>query len=344
MTDEKQTEAGAGRSRNGSRKRHVRIVFLIAAVLLTAVAAGCSRKPPEEPVKPTAVPAVEVPPELTGTPEATPTPEVTSTPETTPMPEVALTPEAPPATEPAKVPSDTGTAFIPSGTGGRVTFTGMTVDVSAAQVGDTVRFGSYEQDNDTGNGAEAIEWYVLDKQDGKLLLLSRFALDCKRYHEEHEDVTWETCTLRDWLNGTFFTTAFGAAEQGRIVTTRVKNEDNLKWETGGGNDTEDKVFLLSIGETERYFSSDSGVEDPARRVKLTAYAKAQGGHSYCDAEHDSFYTPEYDGNGWWWLRSPGSDGLCAAGVGETGTVWRGSNYILCDNHVVRPALWLNVEE
>lgn len=274
MTEEKQTGADAGRS---CRKRHTSIVLMIVTELLTAVAAGCSRKLPEEAVKPTAV--------------------------------------------------------------------SVTVsDVSAAQVGDTVRFGSYEQDNDAGNGAEAIEWLVLDKQEGKLLLLSRYALDCKRYHEEYEDVTWETCTLRDWLNSTFFMTAFCEAEQKRIVTTRVKNEDNPEWGTGGGNDTEDKVFLLSTGEAERYFSSGYSVKDPARRVKLTAYAEAQGGLPYRDAKQDSYGTPEYDGNGWWWLRSPGASGLCAAGVSWTGDVWRGSNYICCDNHVVRPALWLNPEE
>lgn len=66
-----------------------------------------------------------------------------------------------------------------------------------AKVGDTVRFGSYEQDNDVSNGTEAIEWFVLDKQDGKFLLLSKKALGAKLYNEGMEDVIWETCTLRN---------------------------------------------------------------------------------------------------------------------------------------------------
>lgn len=133
--------------------------------------------------------------------------------------------------EPTPAPAPSGTAFTPSGTGGHVTFTGNTVEASEAQVGDTVRFGSYEQDNDLNNGAEAIEWLVLDKQDGKLLLLSKDALDAKPYNEEDEDVTWETCTLRSWLNDTFYTTAFRQEEQGSIATTKVKNEDNPKYGT-----------------------------------------------------------------------------------------------------------------
>ena len=196
-----------------SEKRHIRACLLIVAMLLT-VTAGCSRKPSEPEVNPTAAPTGEATPEPTAKPAEAATPEPTDAPTSAP---------------------DTGTAFTPSGIGGRVTFTGTTAEISKAQVGDTVRFGSYEQDNDKDNGSEAIEWLVLDKQDGKLLLLSKDALDAKPYNEEFKDVTWETCTLRSWLNDTFYSTAFSTAEQGLIATARVKNEDNPKYGTEGGN-------------------------------------------------------------------------------------------------------------
>ncbi|MBP3696995.1 MAG: hypothetical protein J6J45_05560, partial [Clostridia bacterium] len=73
-------------------------------------------------------------------------------------------------------------------------------DFSDTQVGDYITFGSYEQDNDLSNGKEPIEWLVLDKQDGKVLVISKYALDAKPYNDEYVDVTWETCTLRSWLN------------------------------------------------------------------------------------------------------------------------------------------------
>ena len=43
-------------------------------------------------------------------------------------------------------------------------------------VGDVLAFGHYEQDNNPDNGPEPIEWIVLDVQDGKALLLSRYGL------------------------------------------------------------------------------------------------------------------------------------------------------------------------
>lgn len=209
------------------------------------------------------------------------------------------------------------------------------VALSKAKAGDIVHYGSYEQDNDLSNGAEAIEWLVLDKQDGKLLLLSKDALDCKMYNKETGAVTWETCTLRSWLNGEFYNTAFRQTEQERILMTQVKNEDNPEDGTEGGNDTEDKVFLLSIGEVLNYFDPDYSAYDPARRAKVTEYAKAQ------DAYVSSF--SGYAGNGWWWLRSPGFRSDFAAGVYDDGSVFCFGCSELRDDLVVRPAFWLNLE-
>ena len=208
-------------------------------------------------------------------------------------------------------------------------------EMRKASVGDYVTFGSYEQDNDMSNGAEAIEWQVLDKKDGKVLLMSKYALDVKPYHEKQEAVTWETCTLRSWLNNEFYNTAFGSGEQKYIAESYLSNADNSKHGTNGGNATYDKVFLLSIGESTTYFYWESDVEDPARGAGVTEYAKAQGAWT---SELEEFY-----GNGWLWLRSPGETVTDAAGIYSGGHVDYQGYYVDDTTHVIRPALRVVVE-
>ena len=133
--------------------------------------------------------------------------------------------------------------------------TEQTEEPLALEVGDTYICGKYEQDNDTSNGAEAIEWIVLDKDGDKVLLISKYLLDCQPYHTEVTDVTWETCSLRQWLNGTFAEAAFSADEAERILTTTVSAAVNPEYSADPGNDTEDKVFLLGISEAETYFET-----------------------------------------------------------------------------------------
>lgn len=201
-------------------------------------------------------------------------------------------------------------------------------------VGDYITFGSYEQDNNTANGLEDIEWLVLDVQDGKVLVVSNYALDCKPYNEEIEEVTWETCTLRSWLNDEFINTAFTVDEQSQISATTVVNAGNSGCGTDGGNDTTDKVFLLSIEEAEEYFLTDD-----VRKCAPTDYAIAQGA-TISESESTGGRA-----TGWWWLRSPGNNHLTAAGVIFNGNVRFNlmGNHAYEDGNVVRPALWINLD-
>ncbi len=196
------------------------------------------------------------------------------------------------------------------------------------KAGDTYTFGTYEQDNDTSNGAEAIEWTVLDKKDDKLLVISKYALDCQPYNSEDVEVTWESCTLRTWLNDEFLSEAFSVDEQSVIALTTVTTDENPSYDTDPGNDTEDKVFLLSIAEAEEYFSTDE-----ERKCVPTAYAIAQGA-----------YTSSVGGKGTclWWLRSPGGIQRSAADVGYDGSVRHHGYYVHSDGVAVRPALWINL--
>ena len=201
------------------------------------------------------------------------------------------------------------------------------------KVGDTYTFGAYEQDNSTSNGKEAIEWTVLDKDGMSLLLISKQALDCQQYNTSYTDVTWESCSLRKWMNGTFLSKAFNAEEQAQIQNTTVSADKNPEYNTNPGNATTDKVFLLSINEVERYFNSDE-----ARKCAPTAYAKAQGAYtSY------SYKTASGAATCWWWLRSPGNSLSVAANVLIDGSVNYIGNIVNYDIYAVRPALWINLD-
>lgn len=116
--------------------------------------------------------------------------------------------------------------------------------------GDTFSFGVYEQDGDLDNGPEPIEWIVLRNKDGVLYAISKYGLENKPYHNRKEPVTWENCSLRQWLNGDFYENAFSAEEKALIMETEIRNQDNPYYGTEAGNDTFDKVFLLSYSEYE----------------------------------------------------------------------------------------------
>ncbi len=207
-------------------------------------------------------------------------------------------------------------------------------------VGSIVTFGQYEQDNNKGNGQEEIEWIVLDVQDGKSLLLSRYGLDKKPYNTKYTNITWEQCTLRLWLNEEFLQTAFSEEEQSAILTTEVDNskaQGYSGWSTDGGINTQDRIFLLSYAEANKYLGvtyDDSN--NQKSRVAPTSWAKAQGAWI-----SDSNKTTDGEPAGWWWLRSPGLSRSSAATVTCDGSL--SSSSVGNDDGVVRPAFWINLE-
>lgn len=206
-------------------------------------------------------------------------------------------------------------------------------------VGNYVTFGTYPQTK-AGKDATPIEWLVLARDGDKALLISRYGLDAQPYNKDHTSVTWETCTLRTWLNGTFYNKAFSSAEQAAILTTNVDNSKNQcysGWSTSSGNNTQDKVFLLSYAEANKYFGvTYDNSSNTKSRVAPTAYAIAHGAWT-------SSYEKTADDidAGWWWLRSPGYDQKLAANVYADGS--SGNLNINYDDVSVRPALWVNIE-
>ncbi len=195
----------------------------------------------------------------------------------------------------------------------------------SVSVGDFIKFGSYEQDNDISNGSEDIEWLVLAKEDGRALVISKYALDCQQYNTLQTHSTWETCSLRKWLNETFLECAFSEEERTMISSVTVSADKNSNYGTSSGNSTQDKVFLLSIAEANKYFAGAS-----ARQCKGTAYCYAKGAYKGSN------------GNCWWWLRSPGGDSYHAASVINDGSVYDYGYTVNYENRTVRPALWINL--
>ena len=192
------------------------------------------------------------------------------------------------------------------------------------KIGETIEFGNYPQDKD---GTEKpIEWIVMKNEGNQVLLLSKYVLDAKPYNKELKAVTWETSDIRQWLNNEFYTTAFNKTEKAKIQTSLIKNEDNSKYGTSGGNDTEDKVFLLSEKEAETLFSNDE-----EKIAKATEYAEKSV--VYVNEEKAVL----------WWLRSPGSDSRSAAVVDNYGWVIGGGGYVDDSGGGVRPALHLNLQ-
>lgn len=166
----------------------------------------------------------------------------------------------------------------------------------------------------------APEWVLLelDEATGKALVLSRECVARMPFHAEWTKITWEECTLRQWLNTEFYD-SLPEAVRARVVETELKNPDACT--IPGGNDTVDKVFLLGV---DHYNAMDA-----------------------------SLRAAEYRGSGcWWWLRTPGYDSYNFANVNRCGGLdggfdpegkYSGHGYhVDSDSGCVRPACYLNL--
>lgn len=196
-----------------------------------------------------------------------------------------------------------------------------------ANVGDIITLGSYPQSDKYNGTVDPIEWKVLDKAEGKALVISVKGLDMVRVNEKYADVTWETSIQRAWMNGEFLEKAFTAEEKALILDTKVTTAGCEKCGTCGGADTTDKVFALSKEEIEKYFP-----EKDARRAATTPYALTKG-----------MYQCDENGSCVWWTRSIGCQQFAALRVNVTGGF---SGTIYDDNkahRAARPAMWIKVD-
>jgi len=194
-----------------------------------------------------------------------------------------------------------------------------TEKIKAAQVGDIILFGNYDQDMNRLNGREYIEWLVLEKKNNKILVLSKYGLDWQPYEDNFfkKGVLWSNCSLRKWLNGTFISTAFSSSEQSRIA-----------------RNGQDHVFLLSSSEVDDYLPSES-----LRQCQPTDYAVVHGAE---------IVDPSLDVCRWWLRVDITRDFVMAAEYADyTLVAWEWPVFIngvgLCPSLAVRPAMWISTE-
>jgi len=176
---------------------------------------------------------------------------------------------------------------------------------AVSRTAETMDFGGYR-------------WLVLEERGGRALLLMQDILEKRPFNEAGNDAEtrapWEACTLRAWLNGTFYS-SFSQADRARIVEAAVLGGGNREYGVKAGKETRDRVFLLSLEEALLYLPTD------AARV-----ARANGAAA------------------WWWLRSPGMEAYQAAvvtGEGSLGYAGNGVNYY---DRGVRPAIWVTLPQ
>ncbi len=209
---------------------------------------------------------------------------------------------------------------------------------------DTIYFGNYWQEDTNGDGAAdkndaktPIKWRVLSVDGDDAFLLADRNLDCQQYNTTQVNVTWETCTLRSWLNDVFYNDAFISSEQEKIVTTTVVNEDNGGYGTEGGNDTQDKIYLLSSKEALNVAYGFSAEKDDSgtREASVTEYTLAGGGIQ-------SSNLPTRDGISYWWLRTPGQLGSQASLVNLYGSVYTIGHDVSDDSKAIRPVLHIDL--
>lgn len=199
---------------------------------------------------------------------------------------------------------------------------------TAVSKGDIINFGTYEH----GDNVEPIEWIVLNVEDSKALILSKYAIEQKRYNESSMGgKTWNNCDLRTYLNEEFMTVAFSGDEKDRICKTYLPTEEYM--ESGSAErypaqPTFDKVFCLSFDEACAYFP-----EKFSARCKATLHAIEKStdpdlwvrSGNYCD----------------WWLRNPGWSDGSAAYVWADGSIDNRGHYQFNEGGV-RPAMWIKL--
>lgn len=175
-----------------------------------------------------------------------------------------------------------------------------------AQVGDVVEFGSYEQDGDTSNGKEPIEWRVLAVEGNRAYVVSQKALDAHVFNEDEEDGNdWNSSELKAWLENDFASQAFTGNEMKAI---------------------DGAPTLLSIDEANKYFMSDKDRICMPTQQAVNNGAWTLDDNSVCRL----------------WLRSPGDDSFSAAFVYSDGCVNSDGDFVDDAAGAVRPALWINL--
>lgn len=277
------------------------------------------------------------------------------------------------------VEADGDELLVEAGEGAIVNASGIR-EMGSINVGDMVSLGSYEQDGKEKNGAEQIEWRVIDVKDGKALLLADKILESKTY-----DITgtfsgkhWADSEIREWLNGEFYDEAFDDDEKDVILLSDIENgytvwdDDKKAVKMIEEDNTEDYVFLLSKEEFEKCFpleyvtayeydanyqgfTMDSMCE-PTEYVISKVYesdlVKIYSDYEYTVEDKGGYITVEYPEEVFdkvyfdWFLRTT-HDGLGLGDICEWGVEGEGklvTNQMKYWESGIRPAIWIDIDD
>ena len=222
--------------------------------------------------------------------------------------------------------------------------------LAAAGQGDLVTFGRFEQNGDSSDGPEPLEWFVLYREENEeggsdLLLLSRYCISCRAYHSPVGDITWKDSTVRAYLNGEFLQETFTDKEQTLLRKTVNENPGNDLLGIDGGPDTEDNAFLLNQMEYGVYFQQEDArwliarAEPTPQAVREGIYVAGEDPKEREDLREDEA------GFTRWWLRGPGNEAYSAQIVEENGEIFEGGAAVDIDYmYGLRPALWIRLPE
>lgn len=196
---------------------------------------------------------------------------------------------------------------------------------------------------------EPVKWRVLEADDATAtaLVVSDVALDGQKFNHTSSSATWETCTLRGWLQRMFLSSCLTTAEQGAVVQQELANIGNSTYGTSGGANTADAIFLLAEsdvwsgeGAMRHGFATSGGAYDEARRCRTSDYAHAMGASR---ALPPTAGGPDYySGNCDWWLRTRGRYENYACFTLSSGKVNCFGDDQNRDNNAVRPAMRISL--
>lgn len=204
---------------------------------------------------------------------------------------------------------------------------------SSIDMMNAVTFGSYAKSEIAGANFEPLEWIVLEKQNGKALLLSKYIIDCMPYEKNAYEIVWENSSLRNWLNNDFLNAAFTAEEKNLILQTNCYNQGSTVQSIGGGNNTLDYLFCPSVDEMRKYFGEG---ERESYGFKLGIKA-ASYGTKFANKRGNGIEASSY------WLRTPGQNYHHAMYVRNDGKLNLSGMEINTQYGFVRPMLWVSYQ-
>ena len=187
-----------------------------------------------------------------------------------------------------------------------------------------VKFGKYEQDGNTNNGKEDIEWLVIDENDDRKLLLSKYVLDAVPYDNDitisedsnrNNPCKWDKSYLRSWLNKQFFEDAFNDSEKSTMLSNLVESGkvygvNNSYTSDDMGTATNDMVYVLSKDEIRKYLGFEVNGHSDKYLASPTKFALSQlnnenKNHQMAVWHKEKEYGDKYSEYAEYWVRSPG---------------------------------------